>query len=39
MLAVNPELTAETAAKHGFVARGADAIPAWVANLRKAGLP
>ncbi len=39
MLAVNPELTAETAAKHGFVARGADAIPALVANLRRAGLP
>jgi adenylate cyclase len=39
ILAVNPTMTAEAAASHGFVARSADEIPILIAKLRRAGLP
>ena len=39
ILAVNPGLTAEAAAKMGFIARDENEIPALMANLRRAGLP
>ncbi len=39
ILAVNPTLTAEAAANHGFAARSPDAIPSLIAKLRRAGLP
>jgi adenylate cyclase len=39
ILSVNPGLTAEVAARSGFVARDDDEVPAMVENLRRAGLP
>ena len=39
ILAANPEMTAEVAARSGFVSRADEEVPATVANLRRAGLP
>ena len=39
VLAVNPGMTAHTAANSGFAARPAEEVPALIATLRQAGLP
>ena len=39
ILAVNPTMTAEAAATHGFAARDPGETPALIVKLRQAGLP